>query len=621
VEAKATRSSLPARGVVASTAPIQLLHIDVAGPLRTSNFAGGERYFMAVVDDFSRYCIPFLMKHKSDVGANYRHLDRALQSKFASSIVSIRTDNEGQFTSHAFEEFLRAQGTSHQLSQPHHPQQNGVVERMNRTLMTTTRSLLLQAGVPHRFLGEALFTAAYLRNRTPSTSLNGSTPLALWDVNINASPNQLPLRVFGCLAWALDTSPTRGKLEPRAAPGVFLGYNWLRKSYRVLVDNQIVSSRDVRFDEAVFPFAAKAPSGPLRDPTHMGVGPAFDPSDVLAPSVGLDDGGAPPGGPIIPALDYDFDELDPDLFAPDRLQRSTRQPARFGYDEFAALAVVQPTPRNFADAMESEARESWQEAMEREMAALRDLKTWDLVVLPRGRRAIKGGWVFRIKHDANGNVASYKARYVARGYAQQPGVDFHETYAPVARIKTLRFILSLAAQLDLNLYQVDVASAYLHGELEEEIFMEQPEGFSKGRNLVCRLKKSLYGLKQAGAVWNKLLNSVLVASVGSSRTRVFTSVVTRGISSSSPSMLTTSSSQTTTNPSDSTSSPTSPSSGSCQRAPLSVCCSACASPRPKAECVSTRRCSALKPSLVSASLLLGRPRLPLWWDVTTPWSA
>jgi hypothetical protein len=194
------------------------------------NKPGGQRYFMVLVDDYSRYCTPALLKHKSEVLTEYKHFNRIVTTKHRRGIATLRTDNEGIFTSHAFEEHLKSQGTAHQVTQPHHPQQNGASERMNRTLMSSTRALLLHSGVPHRHWGEALLTAAYLRNRQPSRALSGKTPLSLWDAELSASPHPLPLRVFGCECWGLDTTPNKGKLEPRAFHGVFMGYNWLRKS-------------------------------------------------------------------------------------------------------------------------------------------------------------------------------------------------------------------------------------------------------------------------------------------------------------------------------------------------------------------------------------------------------
>ena len=143
--------------------------------------------------------------------------------------------------------------------------------------------------------------------------------------------------------------------------------------------------------------------------------------------------------------------------------------------------------------------------------------TWEVVKLPPGKRAIGSRWFLKVKHNADGSLDRYKARLVAKGYSQCPGFDYKETFAPTVRYSTIRIVLALAALEDLELCSVDISHAYLNGTLEEEIYMQQPEGFEVGGpDHVCRLRKSLYGLKQAGRVWNQTLYSVL-SSMGFKR--------------------------------------------------------------------------------------------------------
>src|SRR5579875_2010750 len=129
--------------------------------------------------------------------------------------------------------------------------------------------------------------------------------------------------------------------------------------------------------------------------------------------------------------------------------------------------------------------------------------TWKLAPLPKDRKSVGCKWVFKTKKDALGNVMRYKARLVARGFSQVEGVDFNETFAPVAKFSTIRCILALGAAMDLEMHQMDVKTAFLNGELEEDIYMDQPQGFvQRGKeNLVCKLKKSLYGLRQSPRAW------------------------------------------------------------------------------------------------------------------------
>ena len=145
--------------------------------------------------------------------------------------------------------------------------------------------------------------------------------------------------------------------------------------------------------------------------------------------------------------------------------------------------------------------------MEEEIKSLRNCKVWDLVDLPKGRKPVKGRWVYAIRP---GNRV--KARFVAKGFTQIFGIDYEETFSPVARFETIRLMFALAALYDWEIEALDVKTAFLFGELDEEIYMEQPEGFVvKGQeSKVCRLRKAIYGLKQAALQWNKLLHKSLV---------------------------------------------------------------------------------------------------------------
>ena len=169
-----------------------------------------------------------------------------------------------------------------------------------------------------------------------------------------------------------------------------------------------------------------------------------------------------------------------------------------------------PTPGSYTEAAQNE---NWRIAIKEEYDALVKNETWELVKLPKGRKAIGCKWVFKIKQNADGSIAKYKARLVAKGFTQQHGIDFTETFAPVAKFNTIRILLAISAIEGFNVKQMDVSTAFLHAEVEEDLYMKQPEGFEiqgeDGSTLVCKLKKSLYGLKQAGRNWNKTLDLYL----------------------------------------------------------------------------------------------------------------
>jgi hypothetical protein len=162
-------------------------------------------------------------------------------------------------------------------------------------------------------------------------------------------------------------------------------------------------------------------------------------------------------------------------------------------------------PTSYTDAMNSPDAELWKVAIQDEYDSLMLNETWSLSYLPPGRTCIKSRWIFKIKPGAHGSDNRYKARLVAKGFSQRPGIDFEETFSPVIKHDTLRVVLSLVAAHDLEMSQLDVKTAFLYGELDEEIYLQQPEGYvvAGKEGSVCRLHKCIYGLKQASRVWNR----------------------------------------------------------------------------------------------------------------------
>ena len=185
-----------------------------------------------------------------------------------------------------------------------------------------------------------------------------------------------------------------------------------------------------------------------------------------------------------------------------RSQRETRRPNFYGELVNTARTVSELT--TVEEAMSCSENKNWQEAMEAEFQSLSTNQVWDLVTPPKDCKVINSKWVFKCKLGQHGQVERYKARLVAQGYSQRPGIDYEETFAPVVRFESVRSVIALAVHGNMKLHQMDVKTAFLNGELREEVFIRQPEGFiEEGKdNLVCRLKKSIYGLKQSPRCWN-----------------------------------------------------------------------------------------------------------------------
>ena len=208
------------------------------------------------------------------------------------------------------------------------------------------------------------------------------------------------------------------------------------------------------------------------------------------------------------ALDETVTEkTSPELRRSGRIQRSPDH-----YGEWVSIASPEvKEPVSVKEALKSPSKAKWQRAMEKELESLQTNDVWDLVELPKDRKAVGSKWVFKVKTDAEGCVERHKARLVAQGFSQTFGLDYDETFCPVVRFESVRTVIALAAQHGLQLHQMDVTTAFLNGELQKEVFMKQPEGFVvKGKeHLVCKLNRSIYGLKQSPRCWNAVLDDKL----------------------------------------------------------------------------------------------------------------
>ncbi|CAJ2644109.1 unnamed protein product [Trifolium pratense] len=201
------------------------------------------------------------------------------------------------------------------------------------------------------------------------------------------------------------------------------------------------------------------------------------------------------------------------------LRRSTRErkcPISDDYVIFLQeheddIGLIEDDPINFSQAMRSSNSLKWIDAMNDEMKSMTDNDVWDLIKLPEGKKPIGCKWIFKTKRDSKGNIERYKARLVAKGFTQKEGIDYKETFSPVSSKDSLRIIMALVAHFDLELHQMDVKTVFLNGNIEETIYMVQPENFVSGdpKSVVCKLKKSIYGLKQASRQWYYKFHQVI----------------------------------------------------------------------------------------------------------------
>ncbi|KAE8720906.1 tir-nbs resistance protein [Hibiscus syriacus] len=434
---------------------LELVHSDVFGPIKQLSISG-MRYM------------------------------RLAEGEVGKKICCLRTDNRGEYRSNEFSQFLRECQIRHQYTCANTPQQNGVAERKNRHLAEICRSVLHAKNVHGRFWAEAMRTAAFVINRLPQPRLGFVSPFEkLW----NIKPTVSNFRVFGCVCYVFVPDHLRSKFDKKNVRCIFVGYESQRKGWKCCdpISGRCYTSRNVIFDEASSWWSSEKEV--LPDSREFG--------DKLQQKMGehdvqlqtsSDESGDPNGDDVeqrrtqnpwqTGVYQQPNEEGGPseteESIPQSQLRRSTR--IRRPNPKYANATIIEEAtePETFEEASQSS---EWMTAMKEEIDALQQNKTWDLVPKIKDVKPISCKWVYKIKRHPDGSIERYKARLVARGFSQQYGLDYDETFSPVAKLTTVRVLLALAANKDWNLCQMDVKNAFLHGELDREIYMTQSMGF------------------------------------------------------------------------------------------------------------------------------------------------
>ena len=494
-----------------STPKSGLIHSDLCGPI-TPLSSGGNAYFLTVLEDESKYSLVYPLKTKDQAPAALKRAVAFFKAQADVTVKIIRTDRGGEFCGTAFEGWMKDEGIVHQKASPYSPQSNGAAERLNRTLVEKLRSILVASGAPKIYWAEALMYCNSVRNFSPVRGCDKTPHELLYEVK----PDIAHLEVWGCKAYPLVPSCKRRKLDPTSGQGMFLGFDPDSKSYRVLMeDGSVKICREVRFREDIFPFkpvlVSPPPAVSVKEESMELELPEKGPADMDIDSSDASHESSHIQADLELASDALSDEsvgaAQDQVIAPAELpsavRRSLRDRRQPGEWWATAAVELQPDPTSLDEALGGDEAPMWKQAMQDEYNALMGNKTWELEPLPPGTRKLPVKWVFKRKRDAAGNIERYKARLVVLGCRQRAGVDYQEIYAPVGKHATLRTLLAVVAARDLELHQLDVANAFLNGELEEDVWIEQPPGYkSKGdENLACHLRKTLYGLKQSPRAW------------------------------------------------------------------------------------------------------------------------
>ncbi|KAL1192817.1 Retrovirus-related Pol polyprotein from transposon TNT 1-94 [Cardamine amara subsp. amara] len=585
IRAKQTKESFPL-SMNKSSSIFEMVHCDLWSPYRTPAICG-SRYFLTIVDDYSRAVWIYLLTSKQETPTHLKNFLALVDCQFSTVVKTLRSDNGSEFV--CLQDYFLQKGIVHETSCVGTPQQNGRVERKHRHILNVARVLCFQAHLPIEFWGYCALAVGYLINRTQTALLQEKTP---FELIYQRPPPMSHIRTFGCLCYVHNQKHGGDKFASRSNPSVFIGYPFAKKGWRVYnIETGVISvSRDVVFCETNYPFQTTNIEEPVssaslqvneddndfsENSTRIGtttipssksnvvaesdietpLAPiqssrsattTVTPKTLCVPSMATQKPSYSPSSSIVKQLWQDTDSPSPGITtpSPEKLGRGLRPknpPTRLvDYVTTLNTLIHEPYPSDtpypldnyLSDSQFSAAHqvyilaitsahepqhyneaildENWRLAIKSEVNSLEDLGTWTIEDLPEGKKALGCKWVFRLKFNSDGTLERHKARLVVLGNHQTEGVDYDETFAPVCKMTTVRAFLQYAVNKNWVIHQMDVHNAFLHGDLDEEVYMKLPPGFrTENKNKVCRLRKSLYGLKQAPRCWFEKLGSAL----------------------------------------------------------------------------------------------------------------
>lgn len=585
----------------ATKRPLERVHSDVCYLDVTS--WDGNRYFVLFIDDYSHFVVIYFLKNKNEVFSAFKEYEAMATAHFGQNISKFRIDNGTEYLSEAQKNYYRNRGIQIETSIPHSPQQNGVSERFNRTLLDKARTMISDSKLPKYMWSEALRVAAFVTNRSPTTAIpDGKTPFELWN---GYKPDVSRLRIFGSRCYVWIPSEKRGKMDPKSKQVIMVGYS--PSGYRLwdASKRKVIEGRDVKFledfgssnalpsdskevntnksssskqqgernntgklssnhdkEKELTPFipwsifktnetvldaegaasgegdfnitlpseSSRVTSTPLDIPRHTGAERlhtgkflnlsnesslirdlSYQDNVSLHSGAHDDEAGEAGGCQMTVALPSESSRVtSTPLDIPMHTDVERLVTGKFDHDPFVSLSYIHNmylhVPNKYNDIEMLPNAKEWKNAVEEEKLSLMENKTWESIAKPKGVKMIDSKWVFTLKTDEHGQPLKYKARLVARGFMQKPGIDYEETYSPVAKLATIRIFLAICLQKSFFIEQLDVKTAFLNGNLKEDVYLKIPEGFQAPEGHIFKLNKSLYGLKQSPRCWNQRFN-------------------------------------------------------------------------------------------------------------------
>nr|GEU48174.1 hypothetical protein [Tanacetum cinerariifolium] len=482
---------------------LYLLHMDVYGPMHVES-VNRKKYILVIVGDYSQLTWVKFLKSKDEAPDFIIKFLKMIQVRLK---VPVRL--------------------------AHSPQQNGVVERRNRTLIKAAHTMLIYAQAPLFLWVEAVATTCYTQNQSIIRLHHGKTPYELLH---NKIPDLSFLLVFGPLCYPINDSENLRKLQPKSDIRIFIGYAPIKKAFWIYNRHtrRIVETIHVDFYKVTTMDSEQSSLGPTLnevtpatinveedihdiDVAHMRNDPLFcvpipevtsaQSSSTVSPHTIVQSDHQIPQHNSKWTKDHPLDNIIGQLSRLVSTRFQLHEQALFCYYDAFMTSVE---PKTSKDAL---TQSCWIEAMQEELNEFERLKLWELVPRPDKVMVISLKWIYNVKLDELGGILKNKARLVACGYRQEEGIKFEESFALVARLEAIRIFLVYAAHKNMVVCQMDVKIAFLNGILREEVYVSQPDGFvdQDNPNHVYKLKKALYGLKQAPHAWYDMLSSFLIS--------------------------------------------------------------------------------------------------------------
>ncbi|KAK7582221.1 hypothetical protein V9T40_013666 [Parthenolecanium corni] len=458
----------------------QIIHTDVKY-MDVPSYKG-DKYFVSFIDDYSRVAQIYIIKQKSEVFNCFKSFFNYIANFTKNPVLELRCDNGLEYLNQDFYTFAREKGFCINSGVPYVHELNGVAERYNRTIMDRARCLRKEANLDKKWWPEIVMTACYIGNRL----LNSSTfeRLTPYEIFTGDKPSVSNLRHYGSVAYCRVPDEKRQTQDDKGVRGILVGYTG--QGYRILVNGKVVVARHVRFIDMESDFIG------FSDESDVEEGRNEEEEDFEDFAEERDSQG-----------ERGSSEERDGQGERRKSKRVSKKPSRYDdYVMFAGFCSIDP--KSYEEVLESPNKKKWLSAMRAEMKALTDSKTWSLVDRPIDKKVLTSKWIFKLKPNG-----LFKARLVVRGFEQENCFD--DIYSPVARLSTLRTLLSVAVVNKCFIHHMDVKSAFLNSDIRSEVYLEPPDGVAVSQDKVYLLHKSLYGLKESPRNWYDLFNDFMVS--------------------------------------------------------------------------------------------------------------